>query len=76
MLLKQLTPVQTNGYLAALMGAFTDADRADEFEAFVRKNLSAEAIPETTKAQATVEGLTLLTADSRLATYAGPVRKV
>ena len=49
-LLKQLTPVQTNGYLAALMGAFTDADRADEFEDFVRKNLSAEAIPETTKA--------------------------
>jgi aminopeptidase N len=48
-LLKQVTFFGRNAYVPNIMKAFTDAPRADELEAYVRKNLPEDAMAEAAK---------------------------
>jgi aminopeptidase N len=48
-LLKQVTFFGRNRYVADIMAPFTDAARADELEAYVKKNLPPDAMAETLK---------------------------
>jgi aminopeptidase N len=55
-LLDKLETFRRNGYVPSIMGAFSDGDRADELETYVKANVSENAL---TKAKEAAEAIRL-----------------
>lgn len=53
-LLNQVEAFRRNGYVPGIMSGYCDAARADELEAYVKKNVSEEALPKARETAASI----------------------